>query len=370
VKIGIFSPTLNVFGGGEYVALAIANTLAINGHKVILFTNNKVSNQTVQGFFGETFDDSIQIVTQPTYFTSRGLADFYQTIIHSRIAKSKCDVFIDAFSNCVFPWSNVSYIHFPFLNEYWFNRRFPYLGSPHLLQAGTTPYVLIEKNLVNYSNKLVLANSQYTADKINKYSEKRVEVLYPPFSSNILELGKNFTKQPTSDLVVTTSRFQPNKLLERIPYIAAKTPSNIRFAVMGRLYCKDTLSALQQLVNKLNLSDRVKFYPDATQHLKLELLKEAKIYLHTMVGEHFGISIVEAMALGCLPVVHDSGGIVEYVPHPYRYQNTQGAADNITEQISQWSTKKTEEIKQIAQQFSMEKFSNRFMELFSKYYSL
>jgi len=32
------------------------------------------------------------------------------------------------------------------------------------------------------------------------------------------------------------------------------------------------------------------------------------MYLHPMPYEHFGISIIEAMALGCVPVVHKSGG--------------------------------------------------------------
>jgi glycosyltransferase involved in cell wall biosynthesis len=32
-----------------------------------------------------------------------------------------------------------------------------------------------------------------------------------------------------------------------------------------------------------------------------------------MVGEHFGISVGEAMAAGCVPVVHDSGGPREIV---------------------------------------------------------
>jgi len=368
MKVGVFCPTLNVYGGGEFVAIALANTLAQNNHNVILFTNSEVDPKAIKNYFGERLHPSIETIVQPTRFSSRGLADFYQTIIHSYIAKAKCDMFVDAFSNCVFPWTQVSYIHFPYLNKYAFSKTFPYLGSPRISQAGTLPHVILEKNLISYSKRLVLANSYYTAGEIRKYSGKAVEVLYPPFSSSISAIGKDTIKSPQENLVVTTSRLETNKLLERIPQIAAQTDKNIQFAVIGRLCNKATLSNLQTIVKKLGLTERVKFYPNASAETKIDLLKRAKVYLHTMVGEHFGISIVEAMALGCVPIVHNSGGMTEFVPAQYRYENLQEAANKISREIGNWSTQEADEMKQIADRFSIANFSLRFMELFSKTY--
>jgi len=158
LKVGVFCPTLNICGGGEYVAVAIANSLAQNDHKVILFTNNEVNPKVIKNFFGETLHHSIQTIKQPTYFSSRGLADFYQTIFHSYIAKSKCDTFVDCFTNCIFPWTSISYIHFPYLNQYSFSKRFPYLGSPHHLPVGTIPHVLYEKNLAKVAGWFLTEN--------------------------------------------------------------------------------------------------------------------------------------------------------------------------------------------------------------------
>ncbi len=367
-KIGVFCPTLNVYGGGEFVAIAIANALAQNNHNVILFTNGKVDPKAIQNYCGEDLHSSIQTIMQPTHFTSRGLADFYQTIIHSYIAKSKCDLFVDVFSNCVFPWTDASYIHFPFLNHYCFNKTFPYLGSPHILQVGTIPHVMLEKNLISYDNKLVMANSHYTAEEINKYSGKTAEVLYPPFSSSIQATGRETTKPARENLVVTTSRLEPSKLLERIPCIASQTDRSIQFAIVGRLRSRETLNNLQNITKKLGLTDRIKFYPNAPAQQKIDLLKRAKIYLHTMVGEHFGISIVEAMALGCLPIVHDSGGMREIVPAQYRYGGLLEAASKIQSETGSWSSQKADEMKEISERFSVANFSLRFMHLFSKYY--
>ena len=370
LKIGVFYPTLNVYGGGEFVAVALANALAQNNHQVILFTNSDVDSAAIKNFFGETLHPSIQTIQQKTNFASRGLLDFYQTIFHSYVAKSKCDTFVDCFTNCIFPWTSVSYIHFPYLNKYSFSTRFPYLASPHLLPVGTIPHVIYEKNLARYDDKLVLANSHYTANEVRKYSQKTVDVLYPPFSSSISAIGKTATKDPQENLVITVSRFDSNKLLERIPLIASQTNSNVKYAVVGRLYNKGTISNLEGLVKKYDLVDRIKFYPNASAEQKIALLKKAKVYLHTMIGEHFGISIVEAMALGCLPIVHNSGGMVEFVPAQNRYETIEDAADKIDNAINSWSPDKAQEMKQIAENFSIANFSKRFMNFFNKYHAI
>ncbi len=367
-EIGVFCPTLNVYGGGEYVAIAIANTLAQHNHDVTVFSNAKINPFEIKNFFGEPLHPKIRALQQPTNFAPRGLLDFYQTILHSYIAKNKCGTLIDAFSNCVYPWTHISYIHYPYLNRSAFCPEFPYLNRPRFNQAGTLPEVILEKNLVDYTKRLVFANSRYTAEEIQRFSGKPVEVLYPPFASKIGEIGKNTFKEPEENLVVTTSRLDENKLLERIPLIAQQTDSGIHFAVIGRVCSQTALERLHSLVKKLDLADRVKFYPNASAEQKIDLLRRAKIYLHTMIGEHFGISIVEAMALGCVPIVHNSGGMREFVPEQYRYSTLEEAAQKITSEMAAWSAEKSEGAKEIAEEFSLEKFSLRFMALFNDFY--
>jgi alpha-1,2-mannosyltransferase len=38
------------------------------------------------------------------------------------------------------------------------------------------------------------------------------------------------------------------------------------------------------------------------------MLSEAKVYLHIMPHDHFGVSVVEDMTAGCVSVIHRSGG--------------------------------------------------------------
>ena len=193
-------------------------------------------------------------------------------------------------------------------------------------------------------------------------------MLYPPFSQDILDKGKKAQKLSQENLVVTVSRLDASKHLERIPQIAAQTARDVHFAVVGRMYNEGPLSYLEALTKKMGLSERVKFYPNASAKQKTDLLRRAKLYLHTMEGEHFGISIVEAMAMGCVPIVHDSGGMREFVPAQYRYISLKGAAQMINREIAEWSADKAQEAKQIASQFSIHNFSMHFLALFNDYW--
>ncbi|MEM1582438.1 MAG: glycosyltransferase [Candidatus Bathyarchaeia archaeon] len=172
---------------------------------------------------------------------------------------------------------------------------------------------------------------------------------------------------PRENLIVTISRFGPGKGLEKIPYIASLIDKNIKFAIIGRTHYKDTLLSLQKLVKKLNLTDRIKFLPDLSITEMKNTLRKAKIYLHTMVGEHFGISIVQAMAMGCIPIVHNSGGAKEFIPSRYRYNNIHEAATKIINEIYEWSPSKAQNVIKIAERFREVNFSEKFMKLFEKY---
>ncbi|MDG6222374.1 MAG: glycosyltransferase [Candidatus Bathyarchaeota archaeon] len=368
MRVGVFQPTFNVYGGGEFVAASIANTLAKNGHEVILFTNEKINQTETKNFLGQRLHSSIKNLVPPSPIQPKTLMDFYANFFRSFILKLKTDIWVDVYSCCLFPWTNISYIHFPFLNSDNYKPNFPYLKRPFILQTGALPYVFFEKNLFTSNGKLVIANSKFTADEIEKNSGTASTVLYPPIHSCFFNDKKTkISKKQEKNLVVTVSRFDPAKGLEIIPYIASLTDDNIHFAIIGRLHHKKTLLSLQKLIKKLGLSNRVKLYPNISRSELKKILETAKIYLHTKKGEHFGISIVEGMAMGCVPVVHASGGTKEFVPDHLRYQTLFEAAEIITREVLDWSPQKTMESIKTAEKFNEENFADNFLKLFNKY---
>ncbi len=53
----------------------------------------------------------------------------------------------------------------------------------------------------------------------------------------------------------------------------------------------------------------------------LKILHDSRIYVHLMEGEHFGIAPVEGLASGCVTLVHNSGGMKEFIPQEFRWEN-------------------------------------------------
>ncbi len=367
MTVGVFCPTFNVYGGAEFVAFCVSNSLAERGYLVRLFVNRDINQRTTGKFFGKELHSSIKTIVRSNPLFPRGLPDFYQTIVSSFVFRKRCDFWIDVYSNCIYPWTEISYIHFPFLNFEYFSNMFPYVKIKHALQLGAIPYVFLEKNMADYNGKLIIANSYYTADEIERFSGKQVPVLYPPVSSTVFKNQDGNSPTQRDDIVITISRFSRGKGLEKVPYIASLTDRDVKFVVVGRLHDRYFFRELQRIVEKSDLQNRVKLLTDVSKEMIRELLRHSKIYLHAMSGEHFGISIVEAMAMGCIPVVHDSGGAKEFVPPDLRYRGVSEAAEIINNNIYGWSAKRSQEIKTIAERFEEGVFSSRFVQIFEEY---
>jgi glycosyltransferase involved in cell wall biosynthesis len=126
---------------------------------------------------------------------------------------------------------------------------------------------------------------------------------------------------------------------------------------------------LNQIIEKERISN-AKLWPNASFEELHSLRLKSKVYLHAMPYEHFGISIVEAMALGCVPVVHRSGGpwydILERREiYGYAYSSVTEAVTKIKILIndpSQYIEKALLALRR-SKAFTYEKFSKRLYEV-------
>ena len=90
-----------------------------------------------------------------------------------------------------------------------------------------------------------------------------------------------------------------------------KLPPNSIFYMIGgtRGDADDKLlSDLKKMAIDLNLKDSVRFVVNQPRDVLLKHFRTAKVGLHTMKQEHFGIAIVEMMSAGLVTIAHASGG--------------------------------------------------------------
>lgn len=367
MRIGVFHPTIDMCGGAEVVAVATVNALIQNGYEVVLFVNKNVDQKKITEMIGENLS-SCKTVVSPTFLKQRAMFHVYESAARSFIFKSFCDILIDTYSCCVFPWINVSYIHFPYLNNNEFRRKFPYVKRPNVYSVLMTPYAIFEKNLEKYDEKLLLANSYFTAKAIKESLGAESSVLYPPIPKAFFTKESPNYELSRKNIVVSVARFAGyGKGVELVPEIANLVDKKTKFVMIGLAHNLAVVETVKKRIRELKLEDRVSIITNASRETIISYLRSAKVYLHTMKGEHFGISIAEAMAMGCMPVVHNSGGAPEFVPDEYRYNDLNQAAEIVEKAILKWDPKTSKKMMASAERFSEVNYSKNFIRLFMKY---
>lgn len=157
----------------------------------------------------------------------------------------------------------------------------------------------------------VAVNSEYMRLLAIRYWNKDVYVLSPPvFIEKYQKFVKNLSER--GDYIICFGRISPEKRYEvaikALSFSALKP--RLKLLIAGALDYNDH-SKIMYLRSLLNLAKRygvkleVKLNVD--ERTKIELLSRALAYIHTAIGEHFGITVVEAMATGTPVIVHSSG---------------------------------------------------------------
>jgi len=194
---------------------------------------------------------------------------------------------------------NVIYIHGPSVFK-------TYTGKNIIKKKYSNFFInRITKSLIEFDK--ILCNSFYTLKRINYYldNKKVIDVIYPPVDVEFFKCNNSFANR--EDKVISIGRFVRSKNFEIVLEVAKLLP-DVQFKICG-------------IINK-NYPNEVRYYKELSKNkphnvqiianANIQLLKKelhsSKIYLHAEKYEDFGISVVEAMAAGCVPIVYKTGG--------------------------------------------------------------
>jgi glycosyltransferase involved in cell wall biosynthesis len=331
MKVGIYQEHSGGFGGSEYVAAVMAQTLR-NCHEVeIVHHRHDLSVERLASFFNIDLNGvKTRYIPHPQ---SRALDIEKRPYRCNSVwrewnasASRGYDLFI-ANVHGIPPFCHarhgVLHVLFPMFNRNssWQWRNESNHGISRL-RAQVRRWMYERgwrQRMASYSKHYAI--SRYSAEWTERYWGVHVTVLYPP-----VEIGEAPSQKDNS--IISLGRFtrvkrQVELLKAFIEDIRPYAPKwDLVFVGGASAVAEDSeyLLELQRLARGLP----VRFVVNASREEVLSELSRAKVLWHGMgLGanaaenpervEHFGIAPVEAMAVGCVPVVLRSGGTSETV---------------------------------------------------------
>jgi len=147
----------------------------------------------------------------------------------------------------------------------------------------------------------LIANSEETKKRIEKFYRRDSFVIYPPVSIPD-KLPTSYSLPPTS-YFLTVSRLARAKHIDVLIKAANATKFNLKIVGGGRDF-----ERLKQMAGPT-----VKFLGNLTDEELKKTYLNAKAFLFASKDEEFGIAPVEAMGYGLPVIAFKSGGLPEYV---------------------------------------------------------
>lgn len=391
-RVGIYDPYLDTLGGGERYCLTLANILAERGFQVDIFwSGDNDILARAESRFGIKLS---QLHLVPDIFgahpASVSLADENRSALKyltsKHVPRPKLIKKITQFFHKYSVTKQYDYLF------YLGDGSLPFLFGRHNylhVQAPSTSKARLHTGLLDSLKLLridrIVCNSKFTQGFTSRlYSSYKCLVLYPPVDTSvfhpaphkkmqILSVGRfdNIMNAKKQDIMIEAFKemIDSNRLQNWRLILAGGSIGNpsqnhylIHLQRIASSYPIDFLvnpafSALKTTYEESTL------YWHAAGH-------EVEETIHPESTEHFGMSVVESMASGCVPLVVNKGGLPEIVT-----SNLDGFLWNTTTELISQSmllinspdtlSRLRHEAESTSQQFSLDQFSRRINQLFT-----
>ncbi|MEM4913960.1 MAG: glycosyltransferase [Desulfurococcaceae archaeon] len=298
-----------VCGGGERVSLEIASVLREKGFRVTYVTNSKDSMKKCAELLQLPGDYEVievkSMFERALALTGRFIR--YRRLVlltkaYEKLASMGVDgLTVDTDTNTAFN-VDISYIHYPAVLS---------TVKSKMLHWKLYNWLVARKaRSMMGKPRLVLANSSWTAGLIKETYGLNAEVLHPPVDVDYYAYEGSRKER----IIVTTSRITPEKNLHLLPRVASKLPNYEWYLVGSTGYSRIEKYLAKRIVNRIEHEKRkhnawnFHVVMDLPRRELKELLQRATFYVHPLFPEHFGISVVEAMSAGAVPIVCRDGG--------------------------------------------------------------
>jgi glycosyltransferase involved in cell wall biosynthesis len=277
-----------------------------------------------------------------------------------------------------------------FINVSWNENIHFYRNSIHIIHFSSKLNIKLRKNLYKFFLSILekffypnaysfyLCNSEFTKSHFMqnwpKVPHEKIKVLYPPVKLFRYEPAIIKKKQ-----IVIFSRFDPEKKIDVLVTVFNKDfiSKDIRLVIMGSVSNKLNEEYYQLL--KSQASEKIDFIINPERDLIEKVFRESLIFWHAKgygetepgLYEHFGITTVETMSAGVIPIVINKGGQCEIVDHGvngYKWDTLDelSAATNDVLNLSENKLKTLgHNAAEKSQYYGVDNFNKRFFDIIS-----
>ncbi len=295
-KALIVSPYLDHLGGGERYMLSVASVLESLGHEVYFAWDNVGEITTLAGMFGLTLErPQLDPKIKNLYMTHNPLSMYLSTR----------------------PYDVVIYLS---------DGSIPLLGGKRNILHMQVPFHGVggkswKNQLKNHLIHTVIVNSNFTKGVIDREYGIDSLTIYPPVPA--------ISPSTKTKTILSVGRFEPSLntkhqdiLIQAFRELSPQLPG-WKLVLAGASSNEEWVTQLRNLAHDLP----VEFVVNAPYANLCDLYASSTIYWHAAgygvdehknpeLTEHFGISTVEAISAGCIPLVIPSGGQKEIVTDP------------------------------------------------------
>ncbi len=290
-------------GGTETTLLALIESLIEHKHTVNLYT---VSKPTIQ--LPKIKIQSIFPFRLPAF----GL---YQRYLESKLTEKAQgdDLIVQVSGGLALPYRKdqkiIIYCHHDFRNE----AEKDITKYKGIWSAYYKPYYILSQKFVSQigdENIILVANSKFIQDSLKARFGKDSVVIYPPVDVDVFQNNVNKEQK-----VLTISRYSQEKNLEFAIDVLNEIV-DVPYTIIGNTRTRVNELYYENLATKIKsqkATEKTLLMKNIERNKVIENLKRSKVYFHAS-PETFGISIVESIAAGCIPIVPNNSAHKETVP--------------------------------------------------------
>ena len=364
--------SFSVLGGAELVAIATVEALREMGFKIDFVTITKPQAIAVKKRFNINLEvENIKSILPPNANYTKSIYSqlLLQLLTIPLVLSIKADVIINTQADLPLPYfrrktPTISYVHFPYIPKLQSTEDYPsrYQRSPvwklYYALYNIIGSLIRTLSILTLKRSIVITNSEFSKKTIKcMVPESHPIIVRPPVDTSVFA---DVLRSPhRENKVLVIGRIAPEKQLEKAIEVCRLLDADIKMSIIGSFdqssRAFNYLRKMEEMIKQYGLEDRVKILVNQDKDELKRQMMTAKVYLHTKYDEHFGISIVEAISAGLIPIVPAYGGPVEYIPKQYHYHKPIEAVELIKKYMDVPQSER-EVISEIADKFSKENF--------------